>query len=87
MTWPKDSVRRVWRVAWSFSSTVTRICSSLAALSSLSLVEAVFDGEAEFFLLGVGFAGELVEAAVEGFAGLQLIAVGFGDEVGETLFD
>ncbi len=36
VTWPKDSVRRVWRVEWSFSSTVWRISSSLAVLLVLS---------------------------------------------------
>ncbi len=87
MTWPKDSVRRVCRVAWSFSSTVTRISSSLAALVVLSFFQALFDGEAELLLLVVGFAGELGEAVMQGFASLDLIAVNLADEVREALSD
>ena len=49
--------------------------------------EAVFDGEAQLFLLAVRFAGKLVKATVEGFAGFELVAVDLGDEIGETLRD
>jgi hypothetical protein len=49
--------------------------------------EAVFDREAQLFLLAVRFAGKLVEATVEGFAGFELVAVDLGDEIGEALRD
>ena len=77
----------VFRVACSFSSTVTRICSSLAALSSLSLVRRSSTAKRSFSCWVVRFTGELVEAAVEGFAGFELVAVDLGDEVGEALRD
>jgi hypothetical protein len=62
----------------------------LFELGSIILVEfgeAIFDCEAEFFLLAVCFTGELIEPTVEGFAGFELVAVDLGDEIGEALRD
>ena len=74
-------------MAWSFSSTVARISSSLVALSSLSVFEAGFDGGAELILMGGVAAHELDELGVEGFAVVRVLLAGFVLEVGEALRD